>query len=90
MALIVATHLTILQIYAFLIKFPVYDVLMANFESEEISYKEVFPPGLPFKSLYAIYALREYIRTQLQNVGIFPAQMAYSLTFARGVSTKAL
>lgn len=55
------------EIYSFLIKFPVYDVLLANFESEDVSYKEVFPLGRPFKSLYAIYALREYIRTQLQH-----------------------
>lgn len=70
----IVTYLIISQIYSFLIKFPVYDVLLANFESEDVSYKEVFPLGRPFKSLYAIYALREYIRTQLQHVGIFPSQ----------------
>lgn len=65
------TQLIVFQIYSFLIKFPVYKVLLTNFNDEAISYKEVFPPGQPFKSLYAVYALREYIRTHIQVKGAF-------------------
>jgi ubiquitin carboxyl-terminal hydrolase 34 len=68
-------YLTKSQVYSFLIKFPAYDVLLANFESDAVSYKEVFPLGLSFKCLYALYALREYIRAQSQNVGIFSTKI---------------
>lgn len=70
-------RLTKSQVYSFLVKFPIYDVLLAKFESDAVSYKELFPLGLTFKSLYAIYALREYIRAQSQNVGIFLTQIGH-------------
>lgn len=36
---------------------------MAAFETTSTSYKEIFPAGHPFKSLYAVYAMKEYIES---------------------------
>ncbi|KAG0647567.1 Ubiquitin-specific-processing protease 34 [Hyphodiscus hymeniophilus] len=52
------------EIYYFLVKFPVYDRLTKEITSESTSYAEIFPSGQPFKSLYAIYALRECVNSQ--------------------------
>ena len=57
-----------MQIYYFLVKFPVYDRVLNDFASKTTSHSEIFPVGQPFKSLYAIYALRECITTQSQKV----------------------
>jgi len=37
---------------------------LAAFESPDTSHKDIFPLGQPFKSLYAIHALREYLSTR--------------------------
>lgn len=37
--------------------------LLQSFERDETSYRAVFPPGQPFKSLYSVHALSEYIET---------------------------
>ena len=58
-----------LQIYYFLVKFPVYDRLLRDFDSDTVSHSEIFPLGQPFKSQYAIHALQEYIISQSQKVG---------------------
>ncbi|TAQ90895.1 hypothetical protein B7494_g771 [Chlorociboria aeruginascens] len=55
------------EIYYFLIKFPVYDHLLKDFDSETTQYSEIFPLGQPYKSLYAIYALREYVASKSQK-----------------------
>jgi ubiquitin carboxyl-terminal hydrolase 34 len=55
------------EIYYFLIKFPVYGKLLAAFEDEQTSCTDVFPLGQPFKCLYAIYAIREYLTTQFRD-----------------------
>jgi ubiquitin carboxyl-terminal hydrolase 34 len=39
---------------------------MEFFESNDASYQDVFPRDEPFKSLYAIHALREYITAARQ------------------------
>jgi ubiquitin carboxyl-terminal hydrolase 34 len=52
----------------FLVKFPPYEHLQQKFDSDAVSYVEIFPQRQPFKSLYAIHALREYIATQSQKV----------------------
>ncbi|KAI1001681.1 hypothetical protein K3495_g6520 [Podosphaera aphanis] len=51
------------EIYYFLKTLPVYDKLLNNF-SKITPLAEIFPVGQPFKSLYAVYGLREYVNTQ--------------------------
>lgn len=51
------------EIYYFLKQFPVYGKLTAQFEADT-THSEIFPAGQPFKCLYAIHALREYIKEQ--------------------------
>jgi ubiquitin carboxyl-terminal hydrolase 34 len=58
---------TLSKIYYFLIKFPVYERLLADFDTDT-PHAEIFPLGQPFKSLYAIHALKEYIVGQTQKV----------------------
>ncbi|KAI0097657.1 hypothetical protein GGR51DRAFT_465287 [Nemania sp. FL0031] len=52
------------EIYKFLISLPADDSILAAFESSETSPRDVFPLRQPFKSLYAIHALREYLHTR--------------------------
>lgn len=54
------------EIYYFLIKFPVYDQLLKDFETQT-SYTDIFPFGQPYKCLYAIHCLREFINGQSQK-----------------------
>ncbi|RDL38126.1 Cysteine proteinase [Venustampulla echinocandica] len=68
------------EIYYFLIKFPVYDRLLTDFDSEATSYTEIFPQGQPFKSLYAIHTLREYIAGQSQKGGVKSSAMARAIS----------
>ncbi|KAF4978374.1 hypothetical protein FZEAL_5233 [Fusarium zealandicum] len=49
------------EIHSFLIKLPTDGHLLKSIDSEETSYMDVFPPGQPFKSLYAVHILAEYI-----------------------------
>ncbi|KAI2637445.1 hypothetical protein GGS21DRAFT_479490 [Xylaria nigripes] len=51
-------------IYRFLISLPANESILAVFESATTSPRDVFPLGQPFKSLYAIHALREYLNTR--------------------------
>ncbi|KAI0200761.1 hypothetical protein F4808DRAFT_151120 [Astrocystis sublimbata] len=51
------------QIYEFLISLPADNSTLAAFESPATSPRDIFPLGQPFKSLYAIHALREYLNT---------------------------
>jgi ubiquitin carboxyl-terminal hydrolase 34 len=55
------------KIYYFLVKFPVYERLLRDFDTDTL-HSEIFPLGQPFKSLYAIHALKEYIVGQTQKV----------------------
>ncbi|KAI1074724.1 hypothetical protein F5B20DRAFT_429744 [Whalleya microplaca] len=52
------------EIYHFLISLPADDSILAVFDDSSASYKDIFPLGQPFKSLYAIHALREYLSTR--------------------------
>jgi ubiquitin carboxyl-terminal hydrolase 34 len=49
------------QIYQFLISLPADDHVLEAVESEATSYEQLFPVGYPWKSLYAIYALKEHV-----------------------------
>ncbi|CAJ2510159.1 Uu.00g060590.m01.CDS01 [Anthostomella pinea] len=52
------------EIYQFLISLPADDSILAAFENPATSHRDVFPLGQPFKCLYAIHALREYLSTR--------------------------
>jgi ubiquitin carboxyl-terminal hydrolase 34 len=43
------------------VRLPADDVVLELLDSSSTSYKDVFPPGQPFKSLYALHAIRDYI-----------------------------
>ncbi|WQF76050.1 Putative ubiquitin specific protease, papain-like cysteine peptidase superfamily [Colletotrichum destructivum] len=51
------------EIHSFLIKLPADVHMLAAFDSPTTSYQQIFPSGQPFKSLYALYAMTEYIGT---------------------------
>lgn len=55
------------QIYYFLVQFPIYDRILRDFDSKK-AYSEIFPRGQPFKSLYAVHALRQHINSQSNKV----------------------
>lgn len=43
---------------------PADDSILTAFENSGTSYRDIFPFGQPFKSLYALHALREYLSTR--------------------------
>ncbi|XP_044721100.1 ubiquitin carboxyl-terminal hydrolase domain-containing protein [Hirsutella rhossiliensis] len=49
------------EIYDFVIRLPADGYILSRFDTNSTSYKDLFLPGQPFKSLYAIHALSEYI-----------------------------
>ncbi|KXJ97572.1 hypothetical protein Micbo1qcDRAFT_230193 [Microdochium bolleyi] len=51
----------LILIYQFLIKLPADESILATFEDPSTSHQDIFPLGQPFKSLYAVYALREHL-----------------------------
>ena len=53
-----------LKIYHFLVSLPADDSILTAFENPATSYRDIFPLGQPFKSLYALHALREYLSTR--------------------------
>ncbi|EKD21222.1 uncharacterized protein L3040_000736 [Drepanopeziza brunnea f. sp. 'multigermtubi'] len=53
------------EIYYFLIKFDVYERLLRDFASD-MPHPEIFPVGQPFKSLYAVHSLKQYITSKSQ------------------------
>ncbi|GAP89275.1 putative ubiquitin carboxyl-terminal hydrolase [Rosellinia necatrix] len=60
------------EMYEFLISLPADDSILAAFENPSTSPRDVFPLGQPFKSLYAIYALREHLHTRrLKNTMMY-------------------
>ncbi|RAL60589.1 hypothetical protein DID88_009784 [Monilinia fructigena] len=52
------------KIYSFLIQFPVYDRILEDLSNPEIPYTEIFPLGQPYKALYGLYGLKQYIFSQ--------------------------
>lgn len=55
------------EIYGFLVKLPVDDSILEAFEDEGKSHEDIFPDGQPFKSLYAIHALRESLASRRRS-----------------------
>ncbi|KAI5459968.1 hypothetical protein BGZ63DRAFT_262203 [Mariannaea sp. PMI_226] len=48
------------EIYHFLIKLPTDGHVLKSIGSDSASYRDMFPPGQPYKSLYAVHALLQY------------------------------
>lgn len=64
-SLLVTMHgLTEFQIYAFLVTLPVDGRILTTVGQQAVTYQEIFPVGQPLKSLYALYAIQEYLDTQ--------------------------
>ncbi|KAF4441245.1 hypothetical protein F53441_12094 [Fusarium austroafricanum] len=53
------------EIYFFLIKLPTDGHFLRSVDNEAVRYKDIFPSGQPFKSLYAVHALVEYTEAPL-------------------------
>jgi ubiquitin carboxyl-terminal hydrolase 34 len=68
------------QIYYFLIKLPTDGHFLRLIGSETTSYKDIFPSGQPFKSLYAVHALIEYAETLLPSQLISHNHLNYMIT----------
>jgi ubiquitin carboxyl-terminal hydrolase 34 len=49
------------QMYTFLVNLPADEHVLGLFQSDSSSYKDIFPAGEPFKSLYALYSLRVFL-----------------------------
>ncbi len=49
------------EIHEFLVQLTVDERFLSLFEQDGLSYKEVFSIGQPYKSLYALHALREFL-----------------------------
>ncbi|KAK5664214.1 hypothetical protein OQA88_430 [Cercophora sp. LCS_1] len=58
------------EIFPFLVKLPAHESLLEAIESPSTTYPNLFPPGQPFKSLYAIHVMREVLATQRQSQSI--------------------
>ncbi|ROW14317.1 hypothetical protein VPNG_03964 [Cytospora leucostoma] len=52
------------EIYAFLVTLPVDGRILTTVGQRAVTYQEIFPVGQPLKSLYALYAIQEYLDTQ--------------------------
>ncbi|CAD6444908.1 6039bd08-4af7-4836-9051-2cf9a245c040 [Sclerotinia trifoliorum] len=52
------------KIYSFLIQFPVYDKVLQDLSNSAVPYTEIFPLGQPYKALYGLYGLKQYISSQ--------------------------
>ncbi|KAK3996099.1 ubiquitin carboxyl-terminal hydrolase 34 [Cladorrhinum sp. PSN332] len=52
------------EIYLFLVKLPADETILRAFENTSASYQDMFPAGQPFKSLYALHALRSHLSSQ--------------------------
>ncbi|KAK4227673.1 ubiquitin carboxyl-terminal hydrolase 34 [Podospora fimiseda] len=52
------------EIFLFLVKLPTDENTIKAFQNASTSYQDMFPAGQPFKSLYAVHALRSYLSSQ--------------------------
>ncbi|KAK4190072.1 ubiquitin carboxyl-terminal hydrolase 34 [Podospora australis] len=56
------------EIYVFLVKLPADESIFKAIQDSHLSYRDLFPLGQPFKSLYTLHALREYIASKRPKV----------------------
>lgn len=55
------------EIYTFLVKLPPDENIIRAIKAVDVPYNELFPIGQPFKSLYAVYALRHYLSSRREH-----------------------
>ncbi|KAK7414389.1 hypothetical protein QQX98_006754 [Neonectria punicea] len=55
------------EIYHFLVKLPTDGHILQSINTDNSSHRDVFPPGQPFKSLYAVHALLQYTEAALHG-----------------------
>ncbi|CAK7274619.1 hypothetical protein SEPCBS119000_006265 [Sporothrix epigloea] len=49
------------EIYEFLAQLPINEEFLSQFDQSGLAYTDVFPVGQPYKSLYALHALQQYL-----------------------------
>ncbi|KAM0377039.1 hypothetical protein HYE67_003686 [Fusarium culmorum] len=83
------------EIFAFLIQLPTDGRLSKLIDNEPATYKDVFPSGQPFKSLYAVHALAKYTDALSpsginsdgsQNETFMPRSVSYSKALKTAMS----
>ncbi|KAM7201757.1 ubiquitin carboxyl-terminal hydrolase 34 [Naviculisporaceae sp. PSN 640] len=52
------------QIYMFLIELPIDEATLESIENPSRTYQAIFSVGQPYKTMYAVHALRQYVETQ--------------------------
>ncbi|CAK7220748.1 hypothetical protein SEUCBS140593_004335 [Sporothrix eucalyptigena] len=55
------------EIHEFLVQLPTNDEFLSHFDKDDLAYTDVFYIGQPYKSLYAMHALHEYLLRRLQQ-----------------------
>lgn len=55
------------EIYSFLVKLPPDENIVRAIETVDVPYTELFPIGQPFKSLYAVHALRQCLSSRREQ-----------------------
>ncbi|OIW33983.1 hypothetical protein CONLIGDRAFT_204199 [Coniochaeta ligniaria NRRL 30616] len=55
------------EIYTFLVKLPPDENIIRAIKTVDVPYTELFPIGQPFKSLYAVYALWQYLSSRREQ-----------------------
>jgi len=56
--------------YKFLVKLPADENILKSIDADSTSHKDIFSLGHPFKTLYAVHALREYLNTQRRKEAV--------------------
>ncbi|KAL3593824.1 hypothetical protein FPOAC2_08125 [Fusarium poae] len=83
------------EIFTFLTQLPTDGRLSKLIDNEPATYKDVFPPGQPFKSLYAVHALTKYTKALSssnsnsdgsQNDTFSPRSVSYSKALKTAMS----
>lgn len=52
------------EIYHFLVVLPVHSYVLNALREDSVSYQDIFPAGQPFKSMYAIHVLGEFLNVR--------------------------
>ena len=60
------------QVFDFLVTFPPHEAIVDLVCSENASVTVLFPPEVPYKGLYSVYALKASLTRQLQDVRYLP------------------
>ena len=59
------------EIHEFLAQLPINEEFLAQFDQAGLAYTSIFHIGQPYKSLYALHALQQYLDLRRQTVHVF-------------------